>query len=217
MVGKTLRTLAMAVVLAAPLAGITLAVDTARATTLAPLTVEQQTDASDLIVRGEITETWTEADDKGRIWSRARMKVSTTFKGKDDHDEIVIDSMGGTYGGQTLHVEAQAEFSKYEDAIVFLHLRDDGRYVPVGMFLGKYTVRRAPDVNRHYVRTWHPKAGQKFDARFIPHVPPEKRVYLDTLIDKIETRLDTGWDGQPIPGASMEAMAAKNTLEMRRR
>lgn len=217
MSGRTVRNLILAVALAAPVAGVLAPMEAARATTLAPLTVEQLVDASDYVVRGEITELWTEVDDKGRIWTRARMTVSRVFKGADQPTELIVDSMGGTYAGQTLAIEARAEFSVFEDALVFLHQREDGRLVPVGKFIGKYTVRRAPEDGRMYVRTWHPQPGLPFDARFIPHTPAAERLYLDEIEARIETRLDTGWDGQPIPGLTVERLRQINTPERRQR
>ena len=93
----------------------------------------------------------------------------------------------------------------------------DGRLVPVGKFTGKFTIQRAPGDTRKYARTWHPKSGFKFDARFLPHVAPERRQYIDELFDRIETRLDTGWDGKPIPGLSPTQLERINTRERRKR
>lgn len=218
MAGKTLRNLVIAAALAGPVGALVAPAPVANATTIAPLSIEQLTDAADYVVRGDITEVWTEVDDNGRIWTRARMTVQRVFKGADDPTELIIDSMGGSYGGQTLHIEAQAVFSQYEDALVFLHQREqDGKLVPVGKFVGKYTISRAPEDAQKYARTWHPKPGFAFDARFLPHVEPEKRLYIDDLFDRIETRLDTGWDGKPIPGLSATRLEAINTRERRKR
>lgn len=215
MARNTLRTLALAVALAAPAVALIAPAPVAEATTLAPLSVEQLTDASDYIVRGTITETWTEVDDDGLIWTRARLQVSDTYKGPDSPSELIIDSLGGEHAGQQLHIEARAVFSAHEDTLVFL-TQMHGRLVPVGKFLGKYTIRRAPDVDRQYARTWHP-TGQTFDARFLPHPAPEKRVYLDTLLERVEARLDAGWDGKAIPGISAERLQTINTADRRLR
>lgn len=210
MASNPLRMLVLATALATGVATVA-PIQQARATTLAPATIEQLTDASDYVVRGEITETWTEVDADGNIWTRARMKVTRTFKGPDAPTELILDSMGGEFAGQAMYIEAHAEFSPEEEAIVFLHKRvRDGRLVPVGKFLGKYTIRRAPDDGRYYARTWHPQGGLKYDARFLPHPAPELRLYLDVLVDRIERRVETGWDGQPIPGLSAEKLVEIN-------
>ncbi len=196
MTTRWLHQLTLAVALALPVAAVGLHAEPARATTIAPLSIEQLTDASDYVVRGDITEVWTEVDEDGRIWTRARMQVQHVYKGPDD----------------------PAVFSEYEEALVFLHQRPrDGRLVPVGKFVGKYTIRRAPGDTRQYARTWHPRAGIKYDARFLPHPAPENRLYLDDLEARIEARLDTGWDGKPIPGLSPERLEQINTRARRRR
>jgi len=213
---KLVRNTLLAVAIS--LGGIALAPSTtAHATTLAPLSVEQLTDASDFIVRGTVTEVWTEVDDRGRIWTRARVDVSETLKGPNTPDELILDSLGGTFGSQTMHIEAQAVFSVHEELLAFASLNEHGRYVPVGKFLGKYSIRRAPDTDRQYARTWHPKAGLTFDARFLPHPSEEHRVYLDNLLEQVQTRLDTGWDGKAIPGISNDKLHDINTLDRRMR
>lgn len=55
----------------------------ARATTIAPLTLEQYVDASTYIVRGQVLDTWTTLDDNGMVWRHARVAVNETFKGAD--------------------------------------------------------------------------------------------------------------------------------------
>ena len=215
MVGRQLYKAFLGALIAIPLA-FGVPTSTAEATSLAPLTVEQLTDASDYIIRGEVVETWTEVDDNGLIWTRARVDVSETLKGPTTPDELVIDSMGGEYAGQTLTIEGRAVYSKHEELLVFLSQTSSGRFVPVAKFLGKYSIRRAPDVNRQYALTWHP-GEVEFDARFLPHPKAEDRVYLDGLLDTIQTRLDTGWDGKPIPGISADRLRDINTPERRMR
>lgn len=189
-------------------------VESARATSLAPLSVDQMTDASDYIVRGTVQEVWTEVDDRGLVWTRARLAVSETFKGPDQPSEIIIDSLGGTYGAVSTEMEGRARFTVTEEMFVFLTRNDLGRYVPVAKFLGKYTIRRAPDVNRKYAVTWHGRANF-FDARFLPHPEEKDRVYLDSLMEQVQTRLDTGWDGKRIPGLTLEKTEAINTIDRR--
>jgi hypothetical protein len=63
--------------------------------------------------------------------------------------------------------------------------------------------------------TWHPTNGRVFDARFLPHPAPERRVYLDDLVDRVQQRLDKGWDGKPITGISAVELKKINTLDRR--
>lgn len=188
----------------------------ARATTLAPLTVEQLTDGSTYIVEGKVLEVWTELDDtSAMVWTRARVQVTRTLKGPDEPQELVIESPGGKYGAFDVKVPAHAVFSVDEDVFLFLDESRDGHLRPAGMFLGKYTIRRAPGDTESYARTWNSTANEPFDARFLPHPEKGDRVYLADLEDRVVAELRVGWDGKAIPGASPEHLQTINLPERR--
>lgn len=189
----------------------------AHATSFAPMTIEQYTDASTYIVQGRVLEVWTELDaERLLVWTRARVAVDRTLKGPDGPREIVVDSAGGAWGDYSVEVAGRAVFSVDEQVFLFLDQLADGRLVPVGKYLGKYTVRRAPGERESYVRTWHPTPGEVFDARFLPHPADDERVYLADLEQRVEARLAAGWDGQPIPGLAPERLQIINTPAFRR-
>jgi hypothetical protein len=204
----TLLGLALAVVRAVP----------AHATSLAPLTTEQMTDAATWIVEGQVTAVWTELDDAtGYVWTRAQLALTDVRKGPADPSTLVVDSLGGTYGATTTTIAGQAVFSVGEDVFLFLDEVRDGRFVPIAKLDGKFTVRRAPGDTRSNVMHTQPVAGVTYDARFLPHPPPEDRVYLDDLRAQVEARLAVGWQGELIPGADRTKLEAVNTLERRHR
>jgi hypothetical protein len=187
----------------------------AGATTLAPLTIEQFTDASTYIVEGRVEEVWTELDpEKETVWTRARVAVSVTHKGPDQPTTLIVDSPGGKVGDLDVYVPSAAQFSVDEDVFLFLDA-SSGRNQPVAMFLGKYSVRRAPGEVERYVRTFEAARHTPFDARFLPHPAPEHRVYLTDLREQVQVRLDAGWDGKPIPGIAAERLRVINTPEAR--
>lgn len=189
----------------------------ASATSLVNLTTEQLVDASTWVVRGTITEVWTEREGD-LIWTRARVNVSETFKGPEAAKELVIDSPGGWHQSAVQEVTSAARFSSGEDVVLFAaEIRDGARLSPVGMYLGKYTVRRAPNESREHVVRFTTPPLEMYDHRFIPHPPAEQRVYLEDLIAGVEARLDAGWDGQSIPGISNQKLAEINTPERRQR
>ena len=188
----------------------------AHATSIAPISQDQMTDAATYIVRGRIADVWTEVDERGYLWTRAGVEVSHTFKGPDDPDYLVVDAMGGTMGERRMIVPATARYSVGEDVILFLTPIDFGRKLTtVGMFLGKFNVRRAPGETSQHVMHWQSDDAD-YDGNFLPHPPAEKRFYLDDLVDMIETRLATGWDGKLIPGMTADELRAVNTPEIRR-
>jgi len=204
------RHLSRAVLLLALAAGAAFAPQ-AHATTFLPLTIENMADVAAVIVEGEVVEVWTELDDNGNIWTRARVQVTDVWKGADVGAEVIIDSIGGTFGARTTHVEGQAVFSVGEPLLAFLHQAADGRLVPLGKFHGKFTLRRAPGDKGLHLRRWHPVNNQPFDHRFIPHLPVERRLYLDDIEAQIRDQLAQPWDGHEIPGVSPELLQRVNT------
>lgn len=188
----------------------------AMATSFAPLTIEQYTDASTYIVEGTVREVWTELDPaSGLVWTNARIAVTNTLKGPSAATELVVSSAGGTYGAYEMFVPGMAQFSVDEDVFTFLDELPNGRLVPVGKFSGKYTVRRAAGDTRAHAMLWQGTARDKFDARFLPAPPVESRLYVDDLREEVQHHLDIGWDGKPIPGMTPERLQQINTLERR--
>lgn len=206
------RTAALAVALGG--AGMALQAAPAHATSFAEMSVEQFTDASTYIVQGTVLEVWTTAED-GYVWTHARLKVTDTLKGPRVPSELVIDSMGGTYGQLTTYIPGAAQFSVGETLFAFLHETPQGLLVPVSKFQGKYTLRRAPGETRKHALRWHGVDRDRFDHRFLPHPKAEDRLYADTLVEQVQRRLDAGWDGKPIPGIDDKTLREVNTLDRR--
>jgi hypothetical protein len=152
------------------------------------------------------------------VWTRARLQVDTVYKGADDPSELIIDQVGGRFGTHATEVASTARFSPYEEVLIFLDTNQTGtRLSPVAMFLGKYTIRRAPgDARQHLLRV-SLGAEEHYDARFLPHPALEDRLYLDDVLEQVERRLDVGWDGVAIPGIAVERLRTINTPERRRR
>lgn len=185
---------------------------TAHATSFAPLTIEQFTDASTWIVRGRVIEMWTTLEDDGTVWTHARLDVSEILKGERNTDSLVVSTIGGTYGDRYAFMPGAASFSLEEDVFVFLHRQAKGRLVPVSWTHGKYTVRRAPGERDLYVRQFEVTApDQSFDHRFLAHPPPAARTSLSDLQERVRARLATGWDGHDIPGMRREQLEEINT------
>jgi len=185
----------------------------AEATTLSTLSVDQMTDASDLVVRGTITEIWTDKDSNGYIWTRAQLNVTDSLKG-DAGDQLVISQLGGQYMNDAAWIEGAARFSIGEEGLFFLTTNKDGtRLSPVGMWQGKYTVRIDPDSGKEIGVRFVLSQDSWYDHRFLPHPDAAQRTYIDELSAQVTERVELGWDGQPIPGASPEKLRAINNLQ----
>ncbi len=209
-----MKTLLIPALLATWIAGSSMP---AHASVMVQLSTNQMVDASDSIVRGKILEVWTEEDERGVVWTRAQLEVTQVLKGDKSRKKYIIDQMGGTFGGNQSIVQGRTHFSTGEEGIFFLEDLKSGRTITVGLNQGKFTLRLDPYSRQTIVQRFSPPHGKTYDHRFIP-LPSkaEEIVTLDDLVDSIETRLATGWDGKEIPGTSLERLTRINGLEVTR-
>ena len=184
----------------------------ANATTMIQLNLYQLVDASDEIVRGTVTEMWTEPDQKtGTVWTYAQIEVESVLKG-DPGSVVIVEQPGGLWGTKNAIVEGVARFSVGEEGYFFVeHLRS-GRSVPVGMFQGKFNIIMDPYMQQNIAvqAPFHPQ--RTFDHRFIPLPPKGSRVSTERFELSIKERVKLGWDGNPIPGTSMERLERINVF-----
>jgi len=190
-------------------------VASAHATTVAPLNVDQMTDAADLIVRGVVQDVWTDLDDSGAVVTYASVQVSESLKGyADAGDVLTVESPGGAYGGGVANVELAARYSPGEEVFLFVVEKRFGTsFGTVGMYLGKYSIKQDPLTGRPMVVRFTVPYTRPFDARFIPNPPAAERVTVDMLRAQVAARVAVGWDGKPIPGADPAHLRKINKLQ----
>lgn len=191
--------------------GITLAAP-AGATSMVALTTAQLVDASDAVIRGTVTEVWTERDSGGTVWTHAQVEVHEVLKGDADLAAVIVDQPGGVWGGSATIVDGVARFSVGEDAVFFLETLGSGHTVPVGMLQGKFTVQMDPYTRAEIVQRYAPPVQRPYDARFLPLPSVANRTALTELEGEVRARVQNGWDGQPIPGASDARLHRINRL-----
>lgn len=189
--------------------------ETAEATTVAPLSVEQLTDAATYVVRGDVTAVWTVRDSEGRVWTRAKVAVKRQFKGPAAPAELVVESLGGSDGEVSTVVFGAPRFSETEDVLLFIDQSRTGRLGIVGWSSGKYNVRRAPGDRHDYVSTVELDPRVHYDGRFLPHPAAKDRLDLEAFEARIQRRVDSGWDGKPIPGVDMPTLQRINSADRR--
>lgn len=188
-------------------------VSPASATTLAPLTNDQIVDASEVIVRGTVTSVET-VDVRGLVRTYAELDVEKVYKGSLNVEHITLESLGGTLDGEIFDVHAAARYSVGEEVVAFVNPHPSrGTWGTVGMFLGKYTVRQNPADGTDMVVRFTIPYSQEYDARFVPAPPAAERVSLSAFEAQIKARVELGWDGKPIPGASYERLRSINRLQ----
>ena len=154
----------------------------AEATTMIQLSLNQLVDASDTVVRGTVTEMWTEADPRtGTIWTHAQVDISSVLKGNPAQDVIILEQPGGQLGHHGTIVEGVARFSVGEEGYFFVEELASGRMVSTGMFQGKFNIILDPYSQKELAIRFPVHPNRNFDHRFIP-LPPEKdRVPVDAF------------------------------------
>jgi hypothetical protein len=185
----------------------------AHATSLTSLTIEQMTDAADLIAHGVVTEVWVEKDDAGNLWTRANVEITRTLKGDAAIDAVTIDQLGGILQDEFQLISSVPRFSQGEEGLFFLETLGSGRISVVGWEQGKYTARIDPDNGERMAVQFPLPYTRAYDHRFLPHPAPQDRIYMADLEDRILDRLELGWDGQYIPGADPAKLARINKLQ----
>jgi hypothetical protein len=184
------------------------------ATTMIPLTVEQMVDVSSTVIRGTVTEVWTEPDPTSKsVWTYAQVEVDKVLKGSTYTDVLVLEQPGGLWGTSETIVEGVARFSVGEEGYFFVEQLASGRSVPAGMFQGKYNIVFDPYSRDELAVRFpvHPK--RDFDHRFIPLPPEKQRLSVSSFEDQIKTFVADGWDGKAIPGVSLERLEKINVKQ----
>lgn len=104
------------------------------------------TQFADLIVRGRVLETRSEIDlAVDAVYTSVALEVSQVVKGDVGPGRLILKQLGGTVGGLTLNVAAQAAFVAGEDVLVFLERRPrDLALYTSGLWQGKWVVSTEP-------------------------------------------------------------------------
>ena len=188
-----------------------LSLQVAQATTMVPLSVEQITDISNIVVRGKVTEVWTEPDPETKtIWTYAQVEVQEVLKGNPQTHIVVIEQPGGEFGEKKTTVEGVARFSIGEEGYFFVEELASGRMVSTGMFQGKYNIIFDPYSRQELAIRFPVHPERSFDHRFIP-LPAEKdRISIDVFEQQVEQHVGSGWNGKSIPGISLEKLEWTN-------
>lgn len=183
----------------------------AEATTMVPLSIDQMVDLSSTVVRGKVTNMWTEPDTTTHtVWTYAQVEVEKVFKGDMTTDILVVEQPGGTWGTTDTLVESVARFSIGEEGYFFVEELSSGRSVTAGMYQGKYNIIFDPYSRQELAVKFSVNPRRDFDHRFIPLPPKKNRVPAEDFEQKIQEAVDNGWDGQPIPGVSLEKLERIN-------
>jgi hypothetical protein len=127
------------------LLALALLAQSAAATIVLRVTVEDLAEKATLIVSGEVTEAsarWT--DDRATINTYVQIRVDKVVKGQAD-GTVEVTCPGGAVGDKRVAVEGVPKFTVGEQVFVFLWKNKRGEMLPLGLNQGKFLIEKDPD------------------------------------------------------------------------
>lgn len=157
----------------------------ASATTMLPMSIEELTDRSSLIIKGTVASIDAyKNEETGVINSKVSIIPEEVLKGQlPSNAQVVVIVWGGTVGDLTMYVPGAPEFNEGERVLLFLNDFNGEKHV-VGLAQGKFSiveteegVKAVRDIGDIYFVT---KEGKEIDLR--------NSYYLNELINIIKGR-----------------------------
>jgi hypothetical protein len=122
-----------------------------RADQIIPLTIEQLTDHSHLIIQGSVLSKTCQRDPAGRIYTKVELEVSEVWKGAWTNRIFTLVHSGGILGNRKATVSNQVEFEIGEEVVAFLVVNQRGEGVSLGLAQGKFHVWQDTAVRLKFV------------------------------------------------------------------
>ena len=107
---------------------------------LIPLSVEEISARSQLILQGKVISTTVQRDEEGRIYTAVDLQVDEAWKGAPGTNHFTIVLGGGILGDEGVSVTGQVEYEIGEEVVAFLVLNKKGEGVTLGLSQGKFHV-----------------------------------------------------------------------------
>ena len=111
-----------------------------RADQLVPLTIEQLTEHSQLVIQAVVLSKSCQRDPAGRIFTKVELEVNEVWKGAWNNRRFILVHSGGILGDRKATVSNQVEFEIGEEVVAFLVVNQRGEGVSLGLAQGKFHV-----------------------------------------------------------------------------
>ena len=117
------------------LSSLSLQADTPR-----PISIDQLTTKSHLVLHGTVVSKSVQRDPENRIYTKIDLQVAEVWKGTLTTNHFTIIHGGGILGDERVDVSGQVEYEIGEEVVVFLLVNQRGEGVSIGMDQGKFHV-----------------------------------------------------------------------------
>jgi len=113
-----------------------------RAIQFTPLSIEQLTKESALVVRATVLSKSCQRDSAGRIFTKVELEVAEIWKGSLPTNRFTVVQGGGILGDRKAAVSGQVEYALGEEVVAFLVLNHRGEAVTLGLSQGKFQIQK---------------------------------------------------------------------------
>jgi hypothetical protein len=153
---------------------------------LLPLTIQQLTDHSQLIIQGAVLSKSCQRDPAGRIYTKVELEVSDVWKGALTNRIFTIVHGGGILGDRKATVSNQVEFEIGEEVIAFLVVNQRGEGVSLGLAQGKFHVWQESATQLKFVcNPFHGNPAAVANGRVVQRVASSGFLTLAELKDRV--------------------------------
>jgi hypothetical protein len=111
-----------------------------RAIQFTPLSIEQLTRESALVVQATVLSKSCQRDSAGRIFTKVELEVAEIWKGSLPTNRFTVVQGGGILGDRKATVSGQAEYGIGEAVVAFVVFNQRGEGVTLGLAQGKFHI-----------------------------------------------------------------------------
>jgi hypothetical protein len=148
-----------------------------------PLSIEQLTRESALVVRATVLSKSCQRDAAGRIFTKVELEIAEVWKGSLPTNRFIVVQGGGILGDRKATVSGQVEYALGEEVVAFLILNHRGEGVTLGLSQGKFQIRKEAGSGERLVHNLFYGENPSHDRDlFAPaHLPTQSRLTLVEL------------------------------------
>jgi hypothetical protein len=154
-----------------------------RAIQFTPLSIEQLTKESALVVRATVLSKSCQRDPAGRIFTKVELEVAEIWKGSLPTNRCTVVHGGGILGDRKATVSGQVEYALGEEVVAFLVLNHRGEGVTLGLAQGKFQIQQEAGTGERLAHNlFHGETGSRSQGvSTADRLPTQRRLTLAEL------------------------------------